>query len=214
MWITNCCLRQDLLFWKSNMSLGGLGCFFLARRILLQSCFGFQRSVKKGTDDPVFVALSTRGFKNTRKHSLFLFGKEDTDHEAGFHWRSVIPTAVQTPETAQIWGRGALVWGCPSTLPESKWVFMQLTFQVKGDHLLLIWKKACFVPGLEPLNWQPTFIDPRTGLSNVGFCVCVCVFCQVSSFLTCCFSYLDSGLLNRAKCQHRRYLSQGFQDRS
>ena len=84
------------------MSLGGLGSVFLARRILLQSCFGFQRSVKKGTDDPVFVALSTRGFKNTRKHSLFLFGKEDTDPEAGFHRRSVIPTAVQTPETAQI----------------------------------------------------------------------------------------------------------------
>ena len=57
------------------MSLGGLRSFSLARWILLQSCSGFQRSVKKETDDPVLVALRTGGFKNTRKHSLFLFGK-------------------------------------------------------------------------------------------------------------------------------------------
>lgn len=102
----------------------------------------------------------------------------------------------------------------PRLVPESKWVFMQLTFQVKGDHLLLVWKKACFALGLEALNWQPTFIDARTGPSNVGFGFFFFPFCQVSSFLTCCFSYVDSGLLNRARCQHRRHLSQGFQDRS
>lgn len=81
---------------KSNMSLGGLGSF-LQDGFSSSLVLDFKGPVKRGTEDPVLVELKTGGFKD-----LFILAWKGrhSDHEAGFHWRSVISPAVQTPATS------------------------------------------------------------------------------------------------------------------
>lgn len=98
MWITNHCLRQDLLFLKS-MSLGGLRSF-LQDGFSSSLVLDFKGPVKRGTEDPVLAELKTGGFKDTQKPFILAWKGRHSDHEAGFHWQSVISPAVQTPQTS------------------------------------------------------------------------------------------------------------------
>lgn len=88
-----------MLFLKSNMSRGGLGSF-LQDGFSSSLVLDFKGPVKRGTEDPVLVELKTGGFKDTWKPFILAWKGRHSDHEAGFHWRSVISPAVQTPATS------------------------------------------------------------------------------------------------------------------
>lgn len=187
MWITNCCLRQDLLFGKFNMSLGGLrGSFFLARWIL-PVLFWISKVCGKGNRWPFARSVEHEGLRIQGNIVYSCLGRETLITKlvsAGGVWslRLCKVRRLHRYEGGRLCELARLV--CQS----QEWVFMQLTFQVKGDHLLCL-KESVFCPWAWSFKLTTYFYRRSLDRQSTGCCFFFPLFVKFSSFLTCCFSY-------------------------